>query len=45
MSDRFYMQMLESTGWAPGYRNTKTLNEYEQKFGKTRRKKNGMGRH
>ena len=39
MSDRFYRQMLESTGWAPGYRNTKTLNEYEQKFGKTRRKR------
>ena len=39
MSDRFYTQMVESTGWAPGYRHTSTLREFEQKFGKIRRKR------
>ena len=32
MSDRFYTQMLETTGWAPGYRNTSTLAEYKQNY-------------
>jgi len=31
MSDRFYQQMLDTTGWCPGYRNTSTLAEYKQK--------------
>jgi transposase-like protein len=39
MSDRFYTQMLDSTGWAPGYRHTFTLSEFESKFGKIRRKR------
>ena len=39
MSDRFYTQMLESTGWCPGFKNTTTLAEYEDKFGKLRRKR------
>lgn len=39
MSDRFYTQMVESIGWAPGYRYTNTLSEFEQKFGKLRRKR------
>ena len=39
MSDRFYTQMVESTGWAPGYRHTSTLSEFESKFGKIRRKR------
>ena len=39
MSDRFYSQQLETTGWCPGYRNTFTLDEFEQKFGKTRRRR------
>ena len=34
MSDRFYTQQLEATGWCPGYRGTKTIAEYETKFGK-----------
>lgn len=32
MSDRFYQQMLETTGWAPGYRNTSTIAEYKQNY-------------
>ena len=40
MSDRFYMQMVEATGWAPGYRNTTTIEEYRTKFGSTKRRKN-----
>lgn len=40
MSDRFYMQMVEKTGWAPGYRNTTTIEEYKAKFGSTKRRKN-----
>ena len=32
MSDRFYQQMLETTGWAPGFRNTSTLAEYKQNY-------------
>ena len=32
MSDRFYPQMLETTGWCPGYRNTYTLAEYKQNY-------------
>ena len=39
MSDRFYTQMIEATGWAPGYKHTSTLSEFEQKFGKLRRKR------
>lgn len=39
MSDRFYMQQLDATGWCPGYRNTKSIAEYENKFGKIRRKR------
>ena len=39
MSDRFYKQMLDATGWCPGYRNTMTIDEFESKFGKTRRKR------
>lgn len=40
MSDRFYTQMLETTGWCPGYRNTFTLAEYKTKY--TLRKKRNM---
>jgi len=32
LSDRYYNQMLTTTGWAPGYRNTFTLDDYKQKF-------------
>jgi len=39
MSDRFYMQMVTATGWAPGYRNTKTIEEYKSRFGSTKRRK------
>tara|TARA_B100001939_G_C16917557_1_gene607673 strand:+ start:1308 stop:1781 length:474 start_codon:yes stop_codon:yes gene_type:complete len=39
MSDRFYQQMLTSTGWCPGYRATQTVEEYINKFGRIRRKK------
>ena len=39
MSDRFYMQMLQATGWAPGYRNTKTKAEYVSRFGSINRRK------
>ena len=39
MSDRFYTQQLEATGWCPGYRGTKTIAEYQTKFGKIRRKR------
>jgi len=39
MSDRFYMQMLDATGWAPGYRNTSTRDQFENLFGKIRRKR------
>tara|TARA_R100000030_G_scaffold77896_1_gene60825 strand:+ start:116 stop:586 length:471 start_codon:yes stop_codon:yes gene_type:complete len=39
MSDRFYQQMLTSTGWCPGYRATSSVEEYENKFGKLRRKR------
>lgn len=39
MSDRFYTQQLEATGWCPGYRGTSTLSEFEQIFGKIRRKR------
>ena len=39
MSDRFYMQMVQATGWAPGYRNTKTIEEYKSRFGSTTRRK------
>ena len=39
MSDRFYMQMVETTGWAPGYRNTATIEEYRTRFGSTKRRK------
>ena len=37
MSDRFYTQMKDATGWCPGYRNTISVAEYENKFGKLRR--------
>ncbi len=39
MSDRFYMQMVEATGWAPGYRNTNTIEEYKSRFGSIKRRK------
>jgi len=39
MSDRFYTQMLDATGWCPGYRNTQTLAEYKQKYTSLRRKR------
>ena len=39
MSDRFYMQMVTATGWAPGYRNTKTIEEFVSRFGSTKRRK------
>jgi len=39
MSDRFYMQMVTATGWAPGYRNTKTIEEYKSRFGSITRRK------
>jgi transposase-like protein len=39
MSDRFYMQMVTATGWAPGYRNTKTIEEYKSRVGSTTRRK------
>ena len=39
MSDRFYTQMLDTTGWCPGYKNTMTLAEYELKFKLTRKRK------
>lgn len=39
MSDRFYQQMVSSVGWCPGYRGTDTVEEYENKFGKIRRKR------
>jgi len=39
MSDRFYMQMVETTGWAPGYKNTSTIEEYKSRFGSTKRRK------
>lgn len=39
MSDRFYMQMVTATGWAPGYKNTKTIEEYKSRFGSTTRRK------
>ena len=32
MSDRYYNQMVAKTGWAPGYRNTFSLDEYKQNF-------------
>ena len=39
MSDRFYMQMVQTTGWAPGYKNTSTIEEYKSRFGSTKRRK------
>ena len=39
MSDRFYLQMKQATGWCPGYRGTTTLEDYVSKFGKLRSKK------
>ena len=42
MSDRFYTQMLEATGWCPGFKHTTTLEEYEQKFGKIEVKQNNL---
>ena len=38
MSDRYYTQMLETTGWCPGYRCTYTLAEYKQNY-KLKRKR------
>ena len=38
MSDRYYTQMLETTGWCPGYRNTFSLAEYKQNY-KLKRKR------
>tara|TARA_Y100001937_G_C7135892_1_gene339972 strand:- start:7254 stop:7703 length:450 start_codon:yes stop_codon:yes gene_type:complete len=31
--------MLNSTGWCPGYRATQSVEDYENKFGKIRRKR------
>jgi len=31
--------MVTATGWAPGYRNTKTIEEYKSRFGSTTRRK------
>jgi transposase-like protein len=39
MSDRFYMQQLQATGWAPGYRNTNSIEEYKSRFGSINRRK------
>ena len=39
MSDRFYSEMIQSVGWAPGYRNTFSFDQFEQTFGKFRRKR------
>tara|TARA_B100000029_G_C17561198_1_gene953442 strand:- start:18 stop:485 length:468 start_codon:yes stop_codon:yes gene_type:complete len=39
MSDRFYTQMLEATGWCPGFKGTQSIAEYESRFGKIRRRK------
>ena len=39
MSDRFYMQMVQATGWAPGYRNTNSIEEYKSRFGSINRRK------
>jgi len=39
MSDRFYTQMLDTTGWCPGYRGTKSIADYKIKFGNIRRKR------
>ena len=39
MSDRYYTQMLETTGWCPGYKNTATLDEYKLKYNTTRKRK------
>ena len=36
MSDRFYTQMLEATGWCPGFKHTTTLEEYERKIWKNK---------
>ena len=41
MSDRFYNQMLDATGWCPGYRSTYTLAEYKQNY-KLKRKRNNF---
>ncbi len=39
MSDRFYTQMLEATGWCPGFKGTQSIAEYESRFGKIRRRR------
>lgn len=39
MSDRFYMQQVQATGWAPGYRNTVSILEYKSRFGSINRRK------
>ena len=39
MSDRFYMQQIQATGWAPGYRNTDSIEEYKSRFGSINRRK------
>ena len=39
MSDRFYMQQIQATGWAPGYRNTNSIEEYKSRFGSINRRK------
>ena len=43
MSDRYYQQMLDTRGWCPGFRNTTSIDEYEQKFSKIRRKRKMPG--
>ena len=44
MSDRFYSEMIQSVGWAPGYRNTFSFDQFEQTFGKQEKTKNGLDR-
>ena len=39
MSDRFYMKQIQATGWAPGYRNTDSIEEYKSRFGSINRRK------
>ena len=43
MSDRYYQQMLDTTGWCPGFRNTTSIDEYEQKFSKLGGKEKCLG--
>jgi len=33
------MQQIQATGWAPGYRNTESIEEYKSRFGSINRRK------